>query len=100
MIDEVPDNFQATPAQTPEDAGKLRKYAIKAWVPTEGDPNSKQTLMGVIQLDIALSVFAAEQTKLLDLLYWKYKELNGQSVDLKFVEAYNQLKAELNIRKD
>lgn len=26
-----------------------------------------------------------------DLLYWKYKELNGQSLDNKFVEAYNIL---------
>jgi hypothetical protein len=26
-----------------------------------------------------------------DLLYWKYKEINGQSVDVKFVEAYNAL---------
>lgn len=31
----------------------------------------------------------------LDLVYWQYKELNGQSVDMKFVEAYNIIKAEL-----
>jgi hypothetical protein len=32
--------------------------------------------------------------KALDLLYWLYKEKNGQSVDIKFVEAWNQLKEE------
>jgi hypothetical protein len=29
------------------------------------------------------------------LLYWKYKELNGQSVDVKFAEAYGILTEEL-----
>lgn len=29
-----------------------------------------------------------------DLLFWKYKELNGQTVDRKFVEAYNALTEE------
>ena len=31
----------------------------------------------------------------IDLLYWKYKELNGQSVDIKFAEAYGIIKEEL-----
>lgn len=30
-----------------------------------------------------------------DLLFWKYKELNGQTVDRKFVEAYNALTEEI-----
>lgn len=34
---------------------------------------------------------ASQQQGLLDLLYWQYKELNDQSVDMKFVEAYNIL---------
>jgi len=31
----------------------------------------------------------------IDLLYWKYKELNGQSVDIKFAEAYGIITKEL-----
>lgn len=30
-----------------------------------------------------------------NLLFWKYKELNGQTVDRKFVEAYNALTEEI-----
>lgn len=42
-----------------------------------------------------------------DLLYWKYKEMNGQTVDMKFVEAdmkfveaYNALVSELQSPKE
>lgn len=38
---------------------------------------------------------AAAVREAYDLLYWKYKELNGQSVDMKFVDAYNALVGEL-----
>ena len=36
------------------------------------------------------------QKEIIDLLRWKYKELNEQSVDIKFVEAYNIIEDELD----
>ena len=35
---------------------ELEKYAINAWVLTDGDSNGKQVLMPVVQLNIAKSV--------------------------------------------
>lgn len=42
----------AHPVPTPVD-GDLSKYAIKAWVPTDGDLNGKQVVMDVVQLSVA-----------------------------------------------
>lgn len=36
-----------------------------------------------------------EQLSVIELLFWKYKELNSQSVDVKFAEAYGIIKDEL-----
>lgn len=36
-----------------------------------------------------------EVVRNLDLLYWKYKELNGQSVAVTFVEAYDIIATEV-----
>jgi hypothetical protein len=35
---------------------ELDKYAIEAWMPTDGDPSGKQVLTKMVQLDVAKSV--------------------------------------------
>lgn len=81
---------------------KLEKEIVDAYHSgkwgIDGKPND------VIQrhTDNILALFAAQlerreaeaTLKAYDLLFWKYKELNGQSVDRKFAEAYGALTEE------
>lgn len=41
------------------------------------------------------TLIATRTVEAIDLLYWKYKEMNDQSVDMKFAEAYGIVREEL-----
>lgn len=58
----------------------------------EYNVQSEEGIKAVRELDAMLK---RERSNAYDLLYWKYKEMNGQSVDKVFAEAYGTLKEEI-----
>jgi hypothetical protein len=54
------------------DNTELDKYAMKMWMPTDGDPKGRQVLIKAIPLNLAKSVFAAHDADI------KKKLLEGE----------------------
>lgn len=84
-----------------DDILELFRPAISTWISEkvsqeEGDRVMNEAKTALLAWrDAYTKRKVAEATQeAYELLYWKYKELNHQTVDMKFVEAYNTLTKE------
>jgi phosphatidylserine/phosphatidylglycerophosphate/cardiolipin synthase-like enzyme len=80
------------PQSSKADTSELDAIEVEIVIPNGNsvtgplDPEARAAIAALIE---------SEVRRKLDLLYWKYKENNHQSVDMTFVDAYNAVIAEL-----